>query len=180
MSLPCLSDLFNRNGIMLSIRIRKLFAAIFITLIVLSCVACSGLDMSLLQRDFQVYEATGVEEALKTFGVVQIHAICSDFNMKDGTGIELLERLYHALNFYITLCMAFLAHMSMKSETHALKAAIIQTAAPYSECQIQLFLITVSGNFILRVDDEFIGAIMYLYIKYNQKTKVVSYGNHYQ
>lgn len=50
---------------------------------------------SLLQRDFQVYEAMGVEEALKTLGVVQIHAICSDFNMKDGTGIELLERLYH-------------------------------------------------------------------------------------
>lgn len=45
MFLPCLSDLFNRNGIMLSIRIRKLFAAIFITLIVLSCVACSGLDI---------------------------------------------------------------------------------------------------------------------------------------
>ncbi len=35
-----------------------------------------------------------------------------------------------ALNFYITLCMAFLAHISMKSETNALKAAIIQTAAP--------------------------------------------------
>lgn len=50
---------------------------------------------SLLQRDFQVYEATGVEEALKTLDVVLIHAICSDFNMKDGTGIELLERLYH-------------------------------------------------------------------------------------
>lgn len=53
---------------------------------------------SLLQRDFQVYEATGVEEALKTLDVVPIHAICSDFNMKDGTGIELLERLYHEKN----------------------------------------------------------------------------------
>lgn len=31
----------------------------------------------------------------------------------------------NALNFYITLCMAFLAHMSMKSETHALKVAIM-------------------------------------------------------
>ena len=39
----------------------------------------------------------------------------------------------NALNFYITLCMAFLAHMSMKSETHALKAAIIQKAAPIKE-----------------------------------------------
>ncbi len=35
--------------------------------------------------------------------------------------------------FYITLCMAFPAHMSMKSETHALKAAIIQKADPIKE-----------------------------------------------
>ena len=39
----------------------------------------------------------------------------------------------NALNFYITLCMAFLAHMSLKSETHALKAAIIQKADPIKE-----------------------------------------------
>ena len=36
-------------------------------------------------------------------------------------------------NFYITLCMAFLAHISMKSETNALKVAIIQTADPIKE-----------------------------------------------
>lgn len=60
---------------------------------------------SLLQRDFQVYEAMGVEEALKTLDVVQIHAICSDFNMKDGAGIELLERLYHEkMEYRIFLC----------------------------------------------------------------------------
>ena len=35
----------------------------------------------------------------------------------------------NALNFYITLCMAFLAQISMKAETNALKVAIIQTAA---------------------------------------------------
>ena len=39
----------------------------------------------------------------------------------------------HALNFYLTLCMAFLVHISMKSETNALKAAIIQTADPVKE-----------------------------------------------
>ena len=39
----------------------------------------------------------------------------------------------NALNFYITLCMAFLAQMSLKSESHALKVAIIQTAAPIKE-----------------------------------------------
>lgn len=39
----------------------------------------------------------------------------------------------NALNFYITLCMAFLAHISMKSETNALKIAIIQKADPLKE-----------------------------------------------
>lgn len=39
----------------------------------------------------------------------------------------------NALNFYITLCMAFLAQISMKSETNALKCSIIQTAAPVKE-----------------------------------------------
>ena len=36
----------------------------------------------------------------------------------------------NALNFYITLCMAFLAIISMQSETNALKVSIIKTAAP--------------------------------------------------
>lgn len=39
----------------------------------------------------------------------------------------------NALNFYVTLCMAFLAHISMKSEANAMKAAIIQTADPIKE-----------------------------------------------
>lgn len=39
----------------------------------------------------------------------------------------------NALNFYLTLCMAFLAHISMKAETNALKTAIIHTADPIKE-----------------------------------------------
>ncbi len=39
----------------------------------------------------------------------------------------------NALNFYITLCMAFLAHLSMKPETNALKVSIIQKADPVKE-----------------------------------------------
>ena len=39
----------------------------------------------------------------------------------------------NALNFYITLCMAFLALISMKSETNALKVSIIQKADPIKE-----------------------------------------------
>jgi hypothetical protein len=36
----------------------------------------------------------------------------------------------NALNFYITLCMAFLALMSMKPQANALRASILLTAAP--------------------------------------------------
>lgn len=39
----------------------------------------------------------------------------------------------NALNFYITLCMAFLARLSMKPETSALIVAIIKTAHPVKE-----------------------------------------------
>ena len=39
----------------------------------------------------------------------------------------------NALNFSLTLCMAFLPPISMKSETNALKVAIIQTADPIKE-----------------------------------------------
>ena len=42
-------------------------------------------------------------------------------------------RAINALNFYITLCMAFLAHMSGKPETNALKVSVIQRAAPIKE-----------------------------------------------
>ena len=51
---------------------------------------------SMLQKDFQVYEATGIEEAMKILDTVPVHAICSDFNMPDGTGIELLEKVRNA------------------------------------------------------------------------------------
>lgn len=42
-------------------------------------------------------------------------------------------RAINALNFYITVCMALLAMISMDSESNALKAAIIKTADPVKE-----------------------------------------------
>ena len=42
-------------------------------------------------------------------------------------------RAINALNFHITLCMAFLALVSMKAETNALKVSIIQKAASVKE-----------------------------------------------
>ena len=60
----------------------------------------------------------------------------------------------NALNFYITLCMAFLAHMSMKSETHALKVAIIQKADPIKEkIHFSYYPDFVMHNLILLIPD---------------------------
>ena len=39
----------------------------------------------------------------------------------------------NALNFYITLCMAFLAMISMESKSNELKVAIIKSADPIKE-----------------------------------------------
>ena len=39
----------------------------------------------------------------------------------------------NALNFYITLCMAFLGLVSMGPETNALKVSIIKTADPIKQ-----------------------------------------------
>lgn len=43
---------------------------------------------SVLQKQFQTYEAMGVADALKVLETVTVDAICSDLNMRDGTGLE--------------------------------------------------------------------------------------------
>ncbi len=48
---------------------------------------------SLLKEHFQTYEAMGVQEAIKLLENVTVDAICSDFNMCDGTGLELLKMM---------------------------------------------------------------------------------------
>ncbi len=44
----------------------------------------------------------------------------------------------NAINFYITICMAFLANISKKPETNALKVSIIQNADPIKKSIILL------------------------------------------
>ena len=46
---------------------------------------------SALEKYFEVYTATGVKDALRLLEHQKVEAICSDYNMKDGTGLELLE-----------------------------------------------------------------------------------------
>ena len=53
-----------------------------------------GLLSHLLKKQFQLYEATGVNEALRIIETVPLDAVCSDFNMKDGTGLELLKTIH--------------------------------------------------------------------------------------
>ena len=48
---------------------------------------------SILQRQFKIYKATGVQDAVKLLESITVDAICSDYNMRDGTGLELLKML---------------------------------------------------------------------------------------
>lgn len=48
---------------------------------------------SILKRNSQVFMATGIAEAKQVLMSEDVDAICSDFHMRDGTGLELLEWL---------------------------------------------------------------------------------------
>lgn len=49
--------------------------------------------VTVLENYFEVYKASGVKEALQVLKSKKVDAICSDFNMGDGTGLELLEKI---------------------------------------------------------------------------------------
>lgn len=48
---------------------------------------------SILEEDFETFEATGVQEAIKLMETITVDAICSDYSMRDGTGLDLLKQL---------------------------------------------------------------------------------------
>lgn len=48
---------------------------------------------TVLSGDFDTIKATGVMDVLNTLQTITVDAICSDFNMKDGTGLDLLEKI---------------------------------------------------------------------------------------
>ena len=52
-----------------------------------------GFLASALEKYFEVYTATGVKDALRLLEHQKVEAICSDYNMQDGTGLELLEEI---------------------------------------------------------------------------------------
>lgn len=49
--------------------------------------------ISVFEKHYEVYEASGVKDALQVLHNYEIEAICSDFNMKDGTGLDLLREI---------------------------------------------------------------------------------------
>ena len=48
---------------------------------------------SILEKQFEVYTATGVKVAMQVLNTSVIDAVCSDFNMRDGTGLDILKQL---------------------------------------------------------------------------------------
>lgn len=46
---------------------------------------------SALINQFQIYEACSVDEALKILADMSVDLVCSDYNLLDSTGLELLE-----------------------------------------------------------------------------------------
>lgn len=44
-----------------------------------------------LKKEFEVLEASGVNDALKKLETDSVDLICSDYNMRDGTGLDLLH-----------------------------------------------------------------------------------------
>lgn len=45
----------------------------------------------LLKKEFEVLESSGVSDALKKLETTSVDLICSDYNMRDGTGLDLLH-----------------------------------------------------------------------------------------
>ncbi len=48
---------------------------------------------SMLSGKFDTIKVTGVEDALDVLQTTTIDAVCCDFNMKDGTGLDLLKKI---------------------------------------------------------------------------------------
>lgn len=45
----------------------------------------------LLSKEFEVLKSFGVKDALKKLETASVDLICSDYNMRDGTGLDLLH-----------------------------------------------------------------------------------------
>lgn len=44
-----------------------------------------------MRKEYEVFESSGVSEALKKLETTSVDLICSDYNMQDGKGLDLLH-----------------------------------------------------------------------------------------
>lgn len=44
-----------------------------------------------MKKEFEIFESSGVKDALKKLEKASVDLICSDYNMRDGTGLDLLH-----------------------------------------------------------------------------------------
>lgn len=62
---------------------------------------------TVLSSDFDTITATGVKDAWNILQAITVDAICSDFNMKAGTGLDLLEDIREKESLFLScLCLA--------------------------------------------------------------------------
>lgn len=61
---------------------------------------------SVLKTNFNLYTATGIAKAKQVLVAEDIDAVCSDFHMRDGTRLELLEGLREQGNMIPFLLLA--------------------------------------------------------------------------
>ena len=68
-----------------------------------------------LERDFEVHTATGVSEAMAIIGEIEMDSICSDLEMKDGTGLDILDSLRkNHIEIPLFLCLEKMTVLKLK------------------------------------------------------------------
>lgn len=68
-----------------------------------------------LEQDFEVYTATGVSEAMSLVEKLDMDLICSDLEMKDGTGLDILTSLKKNIwTFRLFSCLERIAALKLK------------------------------------------------------------------
>lgn len=59
----------------------------------------------LLSKEFEVLKSSGVKDALEKLKKDSVDLICSDYNMRDGTGLDLLRSCRKEISlFHLCLC----------------------------------------------------------------------------
>lgn len=84
----------------------------------------------LLERKYGLYIANGVQEARSLLPKISLDAICSDYNMPDGTGLDLLKELRENGNSTPFLLMSADDEYSLEAEAKKYNALFCSKISP--------------------------------------------------